>query len=291
MDVSIPYLRSQADLLTEIKVKTRLGSTARWSDAEYYNALNEVLYTWAEQVKLPHIYTITDGWLANEYEYALPSYIRPPIFPEMLRRVPHVDYVTNSLTTRWQELPGWELLSDGAGGQVIRLSAPPRTMEAQVGFYAPNSRVPLTIPVTSGSTSATATTMLISTAIDIDDVGYVKCEAEWIGYAGVTRGATTTTLNNLVRALYGTTAAIHNTASSVTWGVAMDDMRLLKLLFDQWKSYLHAYFIQDGGTHEVSRHEKGMGYYDSLALMFWPTYRPKRQASGIKLNHKVFAIR
>lgn len=292
MDVSIPYLRSQADLLTEIKAKVRLGSTSRWSDAEFYHALNEVLYTWSSYVKLPHLYTIVGGWQADTFEYALPDYARPPFVPELLRRIPHEDHVADNLTQRWQEVPGWDVLADGSGGQVIRLHAPPRTVEGRVWFYAPNSRVPTgSAPTTSGSTSDTATTMTIGSAIDVDDVGYIKVNAEWLSYAGVTRGASTTVLNNLVRGLYGTTAATHNTSSNVYWGVAMDDMRLLAILFDMWKTLLHAYYIQDGGVHETGRHEKAMGYYDQKTLNFLATYKGKRQSQGLTLNRKVFALK
>jgi hypothetical protein len=71
----------------------------------------------------------------------------------------------------------------------------------------------------------------------------------------------------------------------------MDDMRLMRLLFDQWRSALHAFFIQDGGVHETQRHEKGMGYYDSLAMNFWPTYRPTRRTHDLVLNQRSYLLR
>jgi hypothetical protein len=291
MDIVIPYLRSQSDLLTELGVKVRDASHARWTSAEKYTALNEVLMSWAEKVKLPHVYTITGGWVAGTYEYALPAYVRPPIFPELLRQQPDLAYTNLGTTTNWQPVVGWELESDGAGGQIIRLYAPPRTLEGQVVFYSPNSRVPTTVPTTSGSTSSTATTMTIGSAIDVDDVGYVKCEAEWMAYYGVTRASATTTLNNLVRGLYGTTTATHNSGSSVYWGVALDDMRLHAMLLDGWKAYLHAYYLQDGGTHETGRHEKALGLYEQKMAAFWPMYSPHRKTLGLTLNQKVFALR
>ena len=286
-----PYIRSQSDLLAELNVLVRDGSNTRWTAAEKYAALNQVLMTWAELVKLEHIYTISGGWQAATYEYALPSYVRPPIYPELLRRVPDIAYTVLGVTTKWQDVPGWELVSDGNGGQVIRLSAPPRTLDGQVAFYSPNSRVPTTIPVTSGSTSSTATTMLISTAIDIDDVGYIKCESEYIAYYGVTRGASTTTLNNLIRGLNGSTAATHAGGSSVYWCVGVDDLRLWRLLFDQWKSSLAELFLQDGGTHERAAYQQNLGFYSQLAANFWAGYSPKRRSSGPIANPRVSAFR
>jgi hypothetical protein len=292
MDTAIPYLRSQDSLYAEIKVLMRDSGPTRWTAAEYYTALNQVLMTWADKVKFERVYTITDGWQAGTFEYTVPSYVRPPVFAEQLRRIPHDDYgLINPTTTRWQPVQGWELVANTTGGQAIRLYAPPRTMEGRVVWYAPNSRVPTTVPTSSGSTAADATTMLLGSAVDIDEVGIVKCESEYIGYAGVDRGSATTTLNNLARGLNGSAAATHAGSSSVYWCVAMDDMRLMRLLFDQWRSALHAYFIQDGGVHETQRHEKGMGYYDSLAMNFWPTYRPTRRTHDLVLNQRSYLLR
>jgi len=266
---------------------------ARWTAVEKYTALNDVLSSWKEKVVSPHIYTITDGWAASDYDYALPAYVRPPIVPQLLRRTPSDNYVSDSLTSTWQDVPGWEVEPDGAGAYVLRLYSPPRTLEGRVLFYAPNSRVPTTgtLPVTSGSTAADATTMLISTAIIVDDIGYVKVDSEYIGYAGVTRGTSTTTLLNLERALFGSTAAVHNTATTVYWCVAMDDMRLDGLLFDQWRVALHEYFIQDGGTHERTSHEKAMGWHQQLADAFWKTYRGAKPYSHMTLSGRQFRLR
>jgi hypothetical protein len=160
VDISVPYLRTQSELLTEVKAKTRLGATARWDDDQYYYALNEVLYTWADYVKLPRIYTITGGFTASNYEYDLPVYIRPPLFPQLERRIPYYEYEIES-----------------------------------------------------------------------------------------------------------------------------------KLLFDQWRSYMAAYFIQDGGTHEISRYEKALGYYDQQAMNYFATYRPRTKQNKVSLSRKVFALR
>ena len=291
MDSTVPYLRTQAELLAEIKILVRDTSATRWSNVEYYNALNGVLQTWHANVRYPHIYTITDGWQAGTFGYTLPVYVRPPLHPQLLRRVPFDEYAIESTTSTWQDVPGWEVEPDGTGTLVLRLHASPRTVEGRVIFYAPNGRVPTTIPTSSGSTSDTATSLLIGTAIDVDEVGYIKVNAEYMMYAGVTRGSATTTLLNLVRAQNGSTAATHNSASNVTWCVAMDDLRLHRLLMDQWRSFLHEYFIQDGGVHERSVHEKAMGYHAQLAATFWPTYKPIRKSAGLTLSRKQFILR
>lgn len=292
MDMTIPYLRSQADLLSELNALVRDGSSARWTAVEKYAALNQVLMTWADQVKLPHVYTISGGWLADTYEYALPNYIRPPLYPELKRFAPYNwDYANTSVPSHWQDVPGWETVSNGAGGQVIRLYSAPRNLDGQVGFYSPNSRVPTTVPTTSGSTSSTATTMTIGSAIDVSDVGYVKCEAEYIAYYGVDRNAATTVLNNLVRGLYGSTAATHNSGSSVYWCVGVDTPELWRVLYDQWKGCLAEMFLQDGGTHERAAFQQNLGYYSQLAANFFATYSASRKSQSIRLNQKAYAFR
>jgi len=267
-------------------------NATRWTAAEYYAALNQVLMTWADKVKFERVYTITDGWQASVFEYTIPNYVRPPIFAEMLRTVPHYEYViSNPTTTRWQPVQGWDLVGNTTGGQALRLYAPPRNLEGRVAWYAPNSRVPTTIPTTNAQIDSDDTSVTLGAAVDCDEVGFIKINAEYISYAGVARDSATTTLQNLVRAVNGSTAATHNSSSSVYWCVAMDDMRLMKLLYDQWRSALHSFFIQDGGVHETGRHEKGMGYYDQMAMNFWPTYKPERRTPELVLNQRSFLMR
>jgi hypothetical protein len=291
MDTSIPYLRTQAELLTEMKVKTRLGTPARYTDPEYLHALNEVVYTWAEFITLPRVFTIEGGWRASDYDYDLPSYVRTPLIPQLLRRRPYTDYDVEAATASWQDLPGWETEGNSAGGITLRLFAPPRGLQGRVLYYTPNSRVPLTTPVTSGITDAAATSVVLTGVVDVSDCGHVKIESEYMSYAGLDRGASTTTLNNIVHGLYGSTATTHAAGSTVQWVIAMDKMSLQALLYNQWKSFMASYFLQDGSSHELSRHEKALGYYDSLAANYFMNYTPKRKRPGLLLNRKSFSFR
>lgn len=292
MDDTVPYLRTQTELLADIEALQRDPTNLRWSDAEIYRAINQAMMTWFDKVKLPRAYTITDGFVASTYGYDLPSYMRPPIFPQLSRRIPFDEYrLSESTTSTWQDVPGWETEPNSSGGLTLKLLGAPRTMDARVLWYAPNSRVPLTIPTTSGSTAANATSLLIGSAVDVDDTGYVKVDAEYMSYSGVTRAASTTTLLNLVRALNGSAAAIHNTASNVTWCVAVDTMRLYELLYDQVRSILNALPLTDGGTHEVSRYEKMMGYYKQLADQYWPIYKPVRKTHNLTLSRRALSLR
>lgn len=291
MDSTTPYLRTQSELLADIEAYQRDTSNLRWSEVEIYRCMNQALLTWADKVLLPRLYTISGGWVSGTYAYDLPHYVRPPLFPQLLRRVPYEEYAVESTTSTWQDVPGWETEPNSSGGLTLRLHAPPRTVEGRVLYYAPNSRVPITLPTTSGSTSSSATSMTLGSAVDIDDVGVVKVGAEYIQYSGVDRAASTTTLNNLVRALNGSTAGTHNTSSSVAWCVGADDPRLFQQLANQVRAFLNALPLTDGGVHETGRYEKLMNYYQVMSDQFWPTYHPVRKSPKLRLNRESFVLR
>lgn len=287
MDSTTPYLRTQTELLADIEALIRDSSNVRWTEAEIYRAINLALLTWHDKVKFERTYTITDGWVAGTYAYTLPAYVRPPIFPELLRQLPNNEWGAVTGTSRWQDVVGWELV-----GNSLRLYAAPRTGQGQVVFYAPNSRVPLpTLPTTNAQIVAADTSVTMGSAVDIDDVGYVKINAEYISYTGVTRASATTTLLNLTRALNGSTAATHNSGSTVTWCVAADSMSLYSFLYDQVRSILSGLPLSDGSTHERLNYEKMMGYFENRAAIFWQQYHPIRRTSPLTLNRRALSLR
>lgn len=287
MDTQV-YLRSQTELLAELEARLRDTGNVRWTDAEIYQALNDTLDTWSSKVLLPYLYTISGGWLSSTYAYALPAYVRPPLYPEVEREVPYRDEDIPAMAKTWQPIAA-RSETDGAGGLVLRLMTPAQDAEGRVRFYAPNGRVPTTVPTTSGSTASTATSLTLGSAVDVDDVGHVKINAEWLSYAGVTRGASTTVLDNLVRGLYGTTAATHNTGSSVAWGVGADSRTLWQQLRDQTQANCYRMQIGDGSVHETGRYEQYMNYYQTRADQFWTTYRPQRPAPRLLPNRRLYA--
>lgn len=107
-------------------------------------------------------------------------------------------------------------------------------------------------------------------------MGWVKVGAEWIGYRGVTVGASTTTLANLVRGLSDTTAATHDEAAAVAWGVGAPNWALFQQLLDQASAYAHEYNLTDGSPKERDLHERMLSYYQGRADMFWRKHTPSR---------------
>src|SRR5690606_22466861 len=101
--------------------------------------------------------------------------------------------------------------------------------------------VPATPPTTTDDPlAADATSVTVDAAVDVEDVGYLKIGAEWMHYAGITRAASTTTLNNLTRGINGTTAASHASETTVYWGIAMPVRTLWNQLYYGTRWRLHA---------------------------------------------------
>lgn len=281
-----PYLRTQAELLADIQADgytTALG----WSTAEVYRAMNRALGDWQKRVLIARLYTITGGWVAGTYAYTLPVYIRRPIQPQLYRSRPYDDEINITSDQSWQDVPGWVEEPDASGALVLRVTMHPYTIEGRVIWYAPNSRVPTgTAPTTNAECSSTATSLTMGSAVDVDDVGWVKVEAEWMSYSGITRASATTTLTNLVRAQNGTAAATHASSSSVVWGVAVDDLGLYEQLTDQTKAHLHALMLTNTSVHETGRHERLMQFYGQKAQSFWDGYASQKPPFRMVLDRR-----
>jgi hypothetical protein len=288
------YLRDQATILADVKGRMRDPATARWTELEMYRAINDALETWHGKVSVPNIHTITDGWVSSTNEYTLPAYINAStIIPQFKRTVPYSwwgQIAIDSESQQWQDIAGWTIEPDGDGGQVLRFDIPPYSTEGRVLWYGVNGPVPTTVPTTSGSTSAAATTMLIGSAVDCLDHGFVKVNSEWMQYSGVTRTTSTTTLSGLVRAYPGgIAAAIHATASSVSWGVAMPRLELYRTLLDQVLMFLHELYLADAAPRETQVHQQMVSFYAARVEKFWRYWIPQRRPRMV-LNRRYATI-
>lgn len=282
---SQPYLRSQDDLLADLRALMRDPAGQRWSDEEIYRAINRALLSWHGRVAVNHYYTLPGGYSSATYAYSLPGYIRPPVVAEVKRWIPYTEYTLDVQTTfTWQELPSFTE-PDGAGGLILRLVQPPRNLDGRVRWRLPNGPVPLALAELGESCALTADSLTLTGDVDIADAGYVKCENEWMAYAGVTRGSATV-LQNLLRGLYGTTAAAHNDGEKVAWGVAVDSLGLFQQLYDQTAAHLHELYLTDGNEKERMNHEKMMGFHQQRADEFWRRYLPAVRQGSLQTNQR-----
>jgi len=278
--ITIPFLRSQSDLLADMRRRMRDPEGARWPDHEVYTGINDCLLTWHNRVTVPHLYTISGGYVSGAVDYALPAYIRGSIDPQQKRYssyFPNVSGISLEAET-WVDVQAFTVEPDGSGGQKLRLEFSPATDDARVIWWSYNGQVPLTIPALNAGITATDTSLVLSTAVtDISDAGYIKIDSEWLHYAGVTYGVSTTTLSNLLRGLNETTAATHDSADTVTWGVGGHRADLFGQMYNYVRGFLHALFLTDAAESERTHHERQAMYYNDMARAFWRGYVPNRK--------------
>ena len=272
------YLRSQSDLKTQLRAVLRDTGSARWTDAEVYTAMNMALSQWQGRVSVPMLYSLTDGFTAGVNEYTLPAYIRPPFRPQYLSYVEDGVQIGDTTEYQWNDVRDWEAEPDADDGWKLRVRSVVNSTDARIIWFARNGSVPTTVPAipTGGDITATSTSVIANAALDVGDAGYVFCGSEWIGYAGLTRAASATTLLNLTRGVNETTAAVHAAAATLTWGVAAPSTDLYQQLLDQTAMYLHQMFLGQASPNERDLHERMISFFKNNAEMFWRRYVPSR---------------
>lgn len=288
MDTLALTVRSQTDLANELEILLDDTSNARWSVAQHYAAINHGLMDWGRRVLVPYLYTLPTGFTAGTSEYALPAYMDGFIRLQQLMPVAPMTEPTGEETDSvWVDVDFHNTYPTSTGGRNLRLNYDPMSVSARIIWYAPNSMVPLTatLPVTSAEIAGGATSVTLTTKPTIGKSGYIKIDAEWISYAGVTEAATTLTLTNLVGGLFGTTAATHSSGATVTWGVAVHRTDLFAQLQYRCLAFLMALKLNNIAPTERMNYRDQMLYYTqraddmlrSVAPIWQPRVKLKRQ--------------
>jgi hypothetical protein len=260
--------RTQLEIETSLERQLRDTSNNLWSDVEFYDAINHVLGMWGNRVVVPFAYSITSGFSSTEKEYSLPEYVVEPI--DVQFQVTGEDY--------YRDVDGFSVHPTTGGSKVLRLAHFPWDYTARVIYWPSNGPVPTTVPTLNATISSTTATTCTMTAIPtIGQNGYVKIEAEWMAYHGPTQTATVTTLNNLERGCFGTTAATHNSGATVTWGIVAHRTDLFDTLQLEAMMYLHAMFATNASGTEVDKHRWNMRWWDGKVDAFWKRFVPMRQ--------------
>lgn len=274
------YLKAQNTILADLRARVRDGSSERWTDAECYGAINDALLSWQDRVRVPHVYTVSGGWVAGTYEYVLPDWIRSNAIQPQFKAP--TTYETFSMLLRlsaetWQDIPGWRIEPNASNQRVLQFTVSPYSTEGRIIWWGSNMPVPATVPTTSGSTAADATSIVLGSVADCHEYGWVKIGNEWIQYAGVTRGATTTTLTNCVRGQpQGADAGVINTGTSVYFGVAMPKLELYRVLLDQAIVHLHELYLGNAASKENQLHQEMVGFYGGRVANFWKNWSDTR---------------
>lgn len=260
------HILTQSELLANLQADIRDSDEDRWSDAELYRAINRSLRAWGNRVQVPFLYELGE-WDSSVREYDLPDYVHPPVDP----------LYQCSGDDEWHEFKGYVVKPGEKTALRLVLAFFPPPSSARVVWWGRNSTVPATLPTISGSSiTSTSTSVTVTGTADVADSGFIKAEQEWMQYSGRVRGATTTTLSNLKRGLFGTTAASHNTAVSVEWGVAVHNEGLYEQLTYQAIAFLHALFLTSASSTETEVHQFAMRYWQDRADQWWRGYRKAR---------------
>jgi len=245
-----------------------------WTDSEIYMVLGDALMEWRDRVAIPHVYTVTGGWVTGQADYDLPSYINDDITPQQ-RRWTWAESESER-DNQWVNILDFTVSANSSGGRTLHLGRLPSTGEGRIFWWGRNGRLPLVVPTLASDITSSATSATLTTDEDVPEAGYIYIGGEWIGYAGVARGGSTVTLSNLSRGVYGTTAASHTSGDDVALGVAVHRDDLLVQLYNAARAGLHEMYITAAAESERAHHERMTMYYRDLAQQFWRGYVPNK---------------
>ncbi len=255
------HLATRTAMVDQLRAMLRDSGAERWTDTEIHLAINQAMAHWVGRVSAPLLYSTT--FVDGRFEYALPDYIRGVVHPQW-----------NDTDGVWHDYLSYTVQTDGAGNFVLRFFENPGSRTGRLFHYFANGQFP-TSATTLTTTIDADDTAAAASATDAPEQGFVRIGDEWMQFAGVTRGATVT-LNNLVRGVYGTTAASHSSGAAVEWGIAMPSPDLIEVLGYQVAGYLHRLFLSDGSAQERAQHERMTAYYDGQIQMFWRKWIPRK---------------
>jgi hypothetical protein len=261
-----------------------MESTAdRWTDSNIYAAMSMALQSWQGRVRTPYTYTVPGGWVAGTYDYTIPAYIDSRTIQPQAKRLLYDYLESGEGDETWFDVMAYDVEPSSSGAMVLRLhygqsrhDVVGASTEGRIIHWAPPGPVPTTPPTLSAGISDTDTSMTIASKPSIGKVGYTKIGAEWLQYNGYTEGASTLTLTNLQRGLNGTTAASHSTSDSVLWGISVETMALLNLLYDCTRMYLMQMYLMNPSSREAGQYEKMLGLFQNNVEKFWKGWKPSR---------------
>lgn len=285
-------LRTVSSVIDTLRTTLRDSSAARWTDAELYVVLNDCLYDWYGRVSFPAVYSV--GYIDTDTEVTLPYYIRGDIEPQ------HRDYanydnagVQTDISGEevWKAILMYEIIENQDGARTLVIPASTRYTDIQLIYWVPNGAFPYAdADVPSGGWTSSATTLTVDMSADepVPDVGYIKCDNEYMFYAGVTYGTGTVTLSNVERGVHNSTAATHDADAVVSWCICVHDAGLFTQLRDNAMGRLHGLFVTDGSPKETETHTWLMRWYMQQATEYWRRYTPaKKHQSYLTMRGRV----
>ena len=270
------YLRTQKDVLASIQRRLRDSGQSRWSNSELADALNRALETWHGRVSVQAVYELANGWPNDAFEVTLADWLPDQVRPQA--KWPVDPLLPNEATlSTWKDVTTWQVEPAEDGTRTLRLNVVPYNGQLRLLYPVWNGMAPMVdVAISAGMTSTDSSVTLDAALPEIARVGWVQVDAEWMQYAGVTVGASTTTLANLVRGVNDTTAATHDSATAVQWGVAAPNIAAYTQLADQACAFVHELCLTDGSPKERDLHERMLSYFQQRADLYWRRNTPNR---------------
>lgn len=288
-----PYLKTASQMRSEMRqyVRDPSSATERWSDDEYYLALNRALRSLTGRVYVPALYTLTGGFTSGVYEYTLPDYVREPFSVELRRELSSLllqgsDGGTTDFT--WKQVIGWRTEPDGSGGQKLRLHSLPFDVSARIIYFVENGSVPIDAVTLAANVDTDDTTITVTTSEDVPPTGWIKINSEWIEYHGRDKASASVTLNNVLRARYDTSAGSHVLGDTVLWGVAVDQPQVWNVIDLLWEIELHRFFLTQAAQEERRRHQEQIMWLDGQVKDFWQKEYVSQVTPSFVLGERAF---
>jgi hypothetical protein len=261
----------QQTLATDLAIRSRDAYNTRWQLAEKHTAINHAVQRWGNRVSFPAQELLSSTWDNDTYAYTLPAYVDRA---SLRIQRNETDPTGTANVGRWVDVQADVLpLTSGAGWQVVTRQRPIDANTARLFWYTPNGTLPYPFPTLNAELAAGATSLTLASAVQLlAPCGYVLIDSEWIGYRGVAVTSSTTTLQNLTRAVYGTTDATHASGATVIWGVTVLDRSLYEQLFNEAQKFLHQLSLQNAAEQARDFHERMVSHHRVLADEFWSSY-------------------
>lgn len=270
------YLRASSELLANMQRRLRDTGMSRWTETELLEAMNRALEAWHGRVSVDGVYVLPDGWPNDVFEIAMEEWLPDDVRPQAQWPVDPLLPNENTLST-WKDITTWQVEPAADGSRTLRLNLVPYNGQVRLLFPVRNGALPMTAVILDGAITSTATSLVVDAALpDVARVGWVRIDAEWIQYAGISVGSASTTLQNLVRGQHYTAAANHSDDAAVLWGVAAPNTALYLQLVDQACAFVHEYCLTDGSPKERDLHERMLSFFQQRADMYWRRHVPGR---------------
>lgn len=244
-----------------------------------YGAINDALLTWQDRVRVPHLYTISGGWVAGTLEYTLPDWIRSNAIQPQMKATNQITAASATVlaTETWQDIPGWRIEPNASNRRVLKFSVSPYSAEGRIIWWGSNMPFPISVPTLTDGLLVATDELDITPVSEVAEYGWVKVDDEWMQYAGVSRYSSTGSLTNVVRGLpHGADAYEHNADIPVYFGVAMPKAELYRVLINQAIVHLHELYLGNASGRETQIHQEMIGYYTGLVQQFWKNWSDTR---------------